>query len=66
MRYYLHRQQTLVGRIQNWWAVRTCKHEINSNDIVRINPNLVEAECHNCGKKLTAAYGLALKAKINF
>lgn len=63
MRYYLYRQQTLIGRLQNWIAVTFCEHEVSISMIERRGDH-VEAECCKCGHRLTAPYGLALPAKL--
>lgn len=63
MRRYLHKQQTLLGRLRNWIATRRCEHEVRIADIRRVSPELVKAECIRCGKKLSAEYGLVLPAK---
>lgn len=63
MRYYLHRQKTLLGRLQNFIATRFCAHEVSIAAIEK-HDHHVEAECSKCGKKLTAEYGLALDATL--
>jgi len=64
MRYYLHRQNTVFGRIQNWIAISRFKHEVSIGRIERVAPDRVQVECIHCGKQLSAEYGLALPAKL--
>jgi len=46
-----------------------CKHEVSIREIVRVPDNAyregyVACRCRKCHKKLIAAYGLALPAKL--
>lgn len=43
----------------------TCHHRCYLEDIARINPERVDCLCYQCGKKLTASYGLALRADLD-
>jgi hypothetical protein len=58
-----------MSAVAKFLRQRFCSHEVYIEDIVRqtvLTNDLyhVEAPCHRCGAKLTAPYGLALKANL--
>jgi len=43
-----------------------CCHAVFIEDIKRVSDEKVEAPCNKCGKVLSAPYGLALTAKLEW
>jgi hypothetical protein len=55
----------VIARFLIWLKQSRCRHRVYIEDIRRLDDaQLVAARCHQCGSILTAAYGLALAAKL--